>query len=389
MVTIAVRYRYLVEETDRHGNRRLYVRFGQGPRKRLREEPGTEAFRAEYEAAVAWLRSGAPRADDGRPKLARAVPGSFRAAWMAYQASAEWKAFDPETQKARRRLFEAMCLEPLDRDNPDLLMADCPVARISRKHVTMLRDRRASAPEQANHRLKALRPFFAWLGRAWDLPQDPSEGVAKFRRESTGHHTWTEDEFGQFLAAHGEGTQARLAFALALFTGLRVSDLSRAGPQHVRGGRLLLTLHKNRNVRPVQLDIPVHPALAAVIGQSKVGNLAFLVTAFGRPFTAKGLSNKFKDWCIAAGLRHCTAHGIRKGSATLVAEASGSEHALMALYGWTDPKQAGRYTRAARKKRLADDAVARLSENKIPHLFGVVPEREGKPTRKPRKTNDG
>lgn len=389
MVSIPIQFKHVVEETDRHGNLRRYARVGQGPRRRLREEPGTEAFRAEYDAALAWLRSGAPIPDDGRLKLSRPVPGSFRAAWIDYQASAEWKAFDPETQKARRRLFEAMCIEPLDRNNPDLLMADCPVAKISQKHVTMLRDRRAEAPEQANHRLKALRPFFAWLGRAWDLPHDPSAHVAKFKRASTGHHTWTEAEIVQFLGKHGVGTQARLAFALAFFTGLRVSDLVRVGPQHIRGGRLSLTLHKNRNRKPVQVDLPVHPVLEATIRSSQAGNLAFLVTAFGRPFSIKGLSNKFKDWCVAADLPHCTAHGIRKGSATLAAEGEASEHALMALYGWSDPKQAGNYTRAARKKRLSDTAMAALSANKIPHLFGAVPESEGKPTKKTRKINAG
>lgn len=388
MITIPVRYRHLVQEPDRHGNLRRYVRIGQGPRKRLREEPGTEEFRAEYDAAIAWLLSGAPMPDDGRPTITRPQPGSFRAAWIAFQASAEWKAYDPETQKARRRLFEGMCLEPLDRAKPDLVMADCPVLKISSKHVTMLRDRRAEAPEQANHRLKALRPFFAWLMRAWDIPHDPSAGVEKFKRASTGHHTWSEGEIEQFLAKHGEGSQARLAFALAFFTGLRVSDLARVGPQHIRSGRLTMTLHKNRNRRPVQLDIPVHAMLAAVIERSKVGNLAFLVTAHGKPFSDKGLGNKFKDWCVAAGLPHCTAHGIRKGSATMAAEGDASEHALMALYGWTDPKQAGNYTRAARKKRLADSAMAALSVNKIPQLFGPVPKNEGLSSEKARKIND-
>ncbi|KAF0120266.1 MAG: hypothetical protein FD152_4208, partial [Xanthobacteraceae bacterium] len=87
MVSIPIQFKHVVEEVDRHGNRRRYARIGQGPRRRLREEPGTEAFRAEYEDALAWLRSGAPVVDDGRPKISKPSPGSFRAAWIDYQAS--------------------------------------------------------------------------------------------------------------------------------------------------------------------------------------------------------------------------------------------------------------------------------------------------------------
>ena len=36
---------------------------------------------------------------------------------------------------------------------------------------------------------------------------------------------------------------------------------------------------------------------------------------------ANGFGNKFKDWCRQADLPHCSAHGIRKATATALADA--------------------------------------------------------------------
>lgn len=388
MIRVPVHYKHLVNETDRHGNIRFYARVGQGRRIRIREAPGTEAFRAEYDKALAILLSGElPPAADGRPVVRKVKEGTFRAAYVAYQHSGEWKTLDPETQKQRRRLFEAMCEERIDRNKPEPIMADCPMGSITSQHVMMLKDRAAAAPEQANHRLKALRHFFKWAVERRQIGKDPTAGIGNFKREGKGHHVWTEAEIAQYLAHHKPGSQAHLAFALAYFTGLRVSDLHRVGPQHIKDGRLRFDLYKNRNRKPVQIDLLIHPVLAAVIQQTQAKHLTFLVTQWGKPFTSKGLSNRVKDWCIAAGLPHCSAHGIRKGSATAAAEGGASEHELMAVYGWSSPKQAAHYTKTARKKGLSNAGVAALSGNRIPHLFGVVPEREGKPTKKVRNFN--
>ena len=65
----------------------------------------------------------------------------------------------------------------------------------------------------------------------------------------------------------------------------------------------------------------------------------------------------------AAGLPHCTAHGLRKAGATFAAEQGATEHQLMAIYGWDSPKQAALYTRAADRKRLIKDAMALVDPN--------------------------
>jgi hypothetical protein len=53
----------------------------------------------------------------------------------------------------------------------------------------------------------------------------------------------------------------------------------------------------------IDIDIPLHPALAESIAATTVGNMTFLITEYGKPFTANGFGNKFKDWCRQADLR--------------------------------------------------------------------------------------
>jgi hypothetical protein len=60
------------------------------------------------------------------------------------------------------------------------------------------------------------------------------------------------------------------------------------------------------------LEIPIHPELAAILAASPSNHLTYLTTAGGAPFTAAGFGNHFRQWCNEAGLKHCSAHGLRK-----------------------------------------------------------------------------
>ena len=89
----------------------------------------------------------------------------------------------------------------------------------------------------------------------------------------------------------------------------RKTDAVALGPSNMRNGRFIFTASKN----DADLDIPVAPPLAATIAATPmIGVKAFLVTEYGKPFTAKGFGNWFRDRCDEAGLPQCTAHGLRK-----------------------------------------------------------------------------
>ena len=52
MITVPRRYRHVVQDRDRHGNLRTYLRLPGRPKVRLHEAPGTDAFGAEYRRAL-------------------------------------------------------------------------------------------------------------------------------------------------------------------------------------------------------------------------------------------------------------------------------------------------------------------------------------------------
>lgn len=151
-----------------------------------------------------------------------------------------------------------------------------------------------------------------------------------------------------------------MALDLLHYTGGRREDAVRLGPQHVRDGRVHFTQAKNEHRKPVEIDIPMHPELAATIKATPSGHMTFLVTTYGKPFTPAGFGNAMRDWCNQANLLHCSAHGLRKACATALAEAGATPHEIAAVTGHMSFEEIERYTRAARKRKLADTAIAKL-----------------------------
>ena len=128
----------------------------------------------------------------------------------------------------------------------------------------------------------------------------------------------------------------------------------------MRDGALTFTCAKNRKRKPVTLTIPVLPELQAIIDATPSKNLTFLTTERGNAFTNAFLGNCFRRRCDEAGLKQCSAHGLRKAGAYLAAEAGATEYQLMAIFGWATAKEAARYTKASRQKVLVAGAIDML-----------------------------
>jgi integrase/recombinase XerD len=200
--------------------------------------------------------------------------------------------------------------------------------------------------------------------KAEHVAGNPARDVEMIRYKSNGHHSWTMEEIAQYEARHPIGTQARLAMTLLLYTAGRREDACRLGPQHVKNGRIRFTQAKNENRSPVTVDMPVHTDLARAIAATPSGHLSFLVSKLNKPFTPAGFGNKFREWCDAAGLPHCSAHGLRKAAATRLADLGATAHEIMAVTGHQSLEEAERYTKTANKAGLADRAFRKLEGGK-------------------------
>lgn len=356
-MTMEIELPYLSRDKSRHGQWRLFVRKN-GRKIRLRETPGTAAFTRAYGEAIEALDGPAP---DKGPK--KAPPGTFGWLAAAYFGSVEFtKGLELRSQATRRRVIEECLQEPRRPGSSDLMWA-CPIKVLTAQHMMMLRDRKAGKPGAANNRLKYLSSMFAWAIEKKHLTTNPARDAKPVKYATGGFYTWTDADVLQYEEKHPIGSSARLALALLLYTGVRRDDVVRLGKQHVKGSTLVFVPRKTRHLRSEASVKPILPELARIIAESPTGEMTFLVTAHGRPFTAAGFGNRFRAWCNKAGLEQCTAHGLRKAGATRAANRGATDRQLMALFDWTSSSQATTYTKKADKTKLAGEAMKLLERD--------------------------
>lgn len=341
--------KYVVEDTDRHGNVRLYYRRN-GSKTRLRGPIGSPDFLNDYKAAANPKIARIPRATN--PGCTKT--GSFKWLCAQYYKSSMWAELDPKTQKARRSILERFSLHKNSGEKP--------FAMLLAIHIRKRRDEMMATPEAANSMVKALRQLFRFAIRYDHHDANPATTVELLKSKSSGYHSWTLEEIEKYEETHAIGTTPRLALALALYTGQRRSDVVQFGKQHLREGWLAFTQYKGRNRNPVRLEIPVVSELQAILDASKTGDLTFLISEQGRAFTNNGFGNRFREWCDKAKLPHCTVHGLRKAAAARLAERGCSEFEIMAITGHQTSKEVTRYTKAASQRVRAEAAFKKMTD---------------------------
>jgi hypothetical protein len=278
------------EYESQHGKRVYYLRRPGHKKVRLRVPEGalpwSPTFMAVYEAALAEIPA-SPTIGAGR-----ALPGTVNAALVSYyQSPAFTKGLAESTQSNRRAI-----LEQFRNDHGD--------KRIALIHSTAIQNMlNKRTPAAARNWKKALRGFIDHCLSLKMVTVDPLAGLKLVKLKSKGHHPWESDECEQFEAFYPLGTGARLAYELLLQAGQSRCDVVRMGRQHIRKG--MMSMHRQKT--DVQFNVEVMPRLQTAIDAMPAGDpgkkhLTFLVTAHGKPFTAAGFGNWFRDVCRAAKL---------------------------------------------------------------------------------------
>lgn len=332
---------YIHEYRDRHRKVRRYYRRSGQERIPLHGEPGSPEFVAAYQAACSGHRI-------ERPPIgaARSIPGSVSAAIAAYYQDGTFLSLGTGTRNMRRQILERF--RSADGDKPLGLMR--------REHIAQRLGK--LKPFAARNWLKAIRGLMQFAVATGLCPFDPTTDFKPAKVRAGTIHTWTEDEIALFEAAHPVASRARLAMALLLFTAARRGDAVKLGHQHIRAGRLSYRQQKTGRA----LTIPLHPDFTATLAATPTGHLTFLVTPQGAPYTPAGFGNAMRKWCDEAGLPQCSAHGLRKAQARRLAEAGCSAHEIASITGHKTLAEVQRYADAADQVRLADAAVANLSD---------------------------
>jgi integrase len=345
---------------DRHGKRRVRFRKA-GFSTYLTGTPWSENFMRQYAAALDGVRAQVTNIG-----VERTLPNTLGALIKAYFDPASTSLF--KTRAAETRRTQRNILENFDAEHGQkpIFRTDNSGRRtmlLTSEHMQRIVNGKASTPFAQRNFLNTVSVMFKWAKAEGRIPDDPTLGVTREKVKTTGYRTWSEVEIERFEAAHPIGTKARLALALLLYTGQRRGDVVRLGRQHVQGDLLIIDQGKTAGGEEAHVEIPLHPKLREIIDATPtVGVKSFLVTHFGKPYTAPGFGNWFREVCDAAGCPDVSAHGLRKATARRLAEIGCSANQIASITGHATLKEVQRYTNAADRKRMAREAMAKLIE---------------------------
>lgn len=322
---------------DRHGKPRYRFRKKGYRTHNFRSEPGSEEFREELAEALAGKISvGSDRS--------RAY--TYRSLAESYYRSAVWKGMKPSSQATYRGIIERFLAKNGDKD-----VRRVTIAALDAKFASM-----HETPAAANNLRKALKRLHRHakkLGWRPDNPVDDTDGY----KEGKGWHCWTDQEIQQFRNRWPIGSRERLAMELLLDTALRESDAVLVGRQHRKGDELHLHHGKNESLTVLEIG----PDLAKAMAAYDSGNMTYVATEYGRPFTPKGFYNWFKRACVKANLGHCSPHGLRKARSRILAEAGATTLEGRAVTGHKTDKMFEHYAKSANQRKLAKNANAKVA----------------------------
>lgn len=331
--------KHVTRTVTRYGKVLLYFRIDKGPRVRLPDDPSSHEFDMAYAACLA---------DKPKPR-GQVSAAANTIEWLIgrYMQSAHWVTLSPATRRQRSNIFRNVVKQNGTVD----------FKAITARHIRNRMAQMAATPVQANNYLKAMNGLFAWAVKDDKRESNPCSGVERLPVKSDGFPAWTIEEALAFRETWPEGSMQRLALELLLHIGSRRGDLTDLGRQHLRGNVLCFRTGKTGSV--VTVELPDY--LVELIGRTKTGDLHFIVTSHGKPFSKAGFGNWFGSAARKAGVQK-NAHGLRKLAATIAADEGATAHELMAQFGWASPKQAEVYTRGADRARLGIRSSKRVAE---------------------------
>lgn len=327
----------VTEWRDRHGKPRYRFRKKGYPTHNFRSTPGTEEFRRELAQALAAKLS--PGAD-------RARPFTYRELAQIFFTTSRWKGMRPSSQSTWRGIIRRFLTKNGDKDVRHVTTAALD-AKFASMHQT---------PAAANNLRKVLkRMHHLAIKEGWrtDNPVDATDTY----KPGEGWHCWSDAEIDQFRTIWPFGTRERLAMELLLDTALRESDAVLVGRQHRKGDELHLNHSKNQSATVIEIG----PDLSKAMKSFDSGNMTYLATYTGRPFTAKGFYNWFKKACVSAGLPHCSPHGLRKARTRILAEAGATTLEGRAVTGHKTDAMFNHYAKSANQRKLAKSANAKVA----------------------------
>ncbi len=291
--------------TVRQAGRLYRYAWRGGPR--LKAEPGTAAFIAEYHEAV--------RAHRAPP------PDQFRSLIALYKDSSEFRGTAEKTRRDYLRYIRD--IENRFGDMP-LVVLDDP--RI-RQDFKAWRDGMADRPRTADLAWSVLARILSVAFDRGLIASNPCRAGGRLYRSERRDSLWTEPMIAKALSSFPEHLRWPLMFGL--WTGQRQGDLLRLPWSAYEGDRITLRQDK----RGARVPLPVSAILRAEIARiPRIGPL-ILTNSLGRPWTSDGFRSSWRDACQAAEITGVTFHDLRGSAVTRLGEAGCTAPEIASITG--------------------------------------------------------
>lgn len=350
--------------TTRHGKVRWRLRRSGKKDVMLPGYPHTADFDEAYDNAIL-----------GRPAPVVLLPGaaspkSLKAAYRLLKATDEWKALDAKSSTRYQQTIERILSMPA---GGKAMLGDGPMEDLKRAHIKTILSIFRDTPHMERIVLICLRKLImVAIDEEW-IEVDPTYKMTRSPK-TDGHRAWTPETMAKYEAKWGIGTRQRTAYALALWLGNRVSDVTRLrwdqlttkhisvdGQAHAVEGFEFVQF-KGRK-RGKKLFLPMTPMLEAELEPLSRHTETVLVTSRGGAYADGSVSTHMADWCRDAGIEPgYTMHGLRKALGVKLAEADASTRQLMEMLGHDNIAFAELYSRAASQTRLAVQAMEKVTK---------------------------
>jgi len=344
---------YCERNRDRYGNERIYFRRDRFT-KRIALPPADSADFMRAYAAAARHRDEPSR-----------TAGSLHEAVQRYYRSPKFATLSPHTQKAWRYQLDKFCSETAP-NNP-IPRAERPLRALDKAYLALIIGR--MPPYRQRAVVKVLRQVFDFAVIEGLIDVNPARDIKPVRPPRTdGHYSWNERDIAKFERRHPVGTMPRLAMAIMLYTGMRISDAAAFGPDHLMDGMIEFQPRKTARTSGIRLAFPAHPELVRIIKATPRSlHAPTYLWSRNRPFRPGSLSHAMRRWCNEAGLPDCSAHGLRKAIVRRLLEAGATEYQVAAITGHVKFDEIRTYARGLNNQSLGMTAIG-LLPNPIPKL---------------------
>lgn len=281
---------------------RMYA-YHRATGSRIKSEYGTAAFIDELAAIERKTAATEP------------APGTLGLLFQDYRHSHQFMDLAVVTRQGYERMMRL--LQPI---------FEMPLVQLTPQFIASLRDKVAHkhGRRQANYVMSVVSVACEFGRERGFIDTNPVKGIKRVRRARDlprANRPWTENERRTVL--DNVPLQLKAPIALAMFTGLRKTDVLALTKGAIRDGRIWRRTNKTGQ----EVSLPIHPDLEHLLSVApKSDAITIAATSRGKPWTTSGFNSTFikaigrleRESKVEPGL---TFHGLRHTVGTLLVEA--------------------------------------------------------------------